>query len=73
MKPADFTALRAVFTKRFDPVRLANEIVRVRTIFKWAYDEESIESSVRFGTGFSKPRKELVRRRENAQKPRGMS
>ncbi|NLX95646.1 MAG: site-specific integrase [Rhodopirellula sp.] len=51
----DFETLRANITERWGPVRLANEVQRVRSIFKYAYDSGLIDRPVRFGAGFKKP------------------
>lgn len=41
-------------------VALGNEIMRVRSIFKFAFDEGLILSPMRFGQAFGKPKKEIV-------------
>ncbi len=46
---ADFAAFRATLSQQNGPTRLSNEIVRVRGVFKFAYESELIESSVRYG------------------------
>ncbi len=57
LQSKDFRSLRQALAKRIGPVRLGNEIQRVRTVFKWAFDSELIERPVRGGPdlGFLTP------------------
>lgn len=59
--PDDFSRLRAHFARTRGPVALGNQIGRVRSIFKFAYDMRLIDRPVRFGPEFSKPSKKSVR------------
>jgi integrase len=59
LQPADFDALRATMAKRWGPVRLGNEIQRVRSIFRDA--DELIGRPIRFGKAFKKPSAKVVR------------
>jgi len=59
--PEDFERLRAKIAKRCGPVRLGNEVQRVRTVFKYAYDAAWIEKPVRFGPDFRKPNRRVLR------------
>jgi integrase len=63
---ADFEKLRAAFAKTLGPVALGNEIQRVRTVLKFAYDEELIEKPVRFGSSFKKPSRKSMRKARHA-------
>lgn len=54
LKPDDFQALRAKMAKNWGPVRLGNSIQIVRSVFKFAFENDIIKSSIRFGT-FKKP------------------
>ena len=67
LRPPDFASLRAALASQYGPTRLSNEIVRVRTVFKWAFVNEVIESNVRYGTEFSKPKRDVIRRHRNSQ------
>jgi integrase len=58
----DFEALRADIAKHCGPVRLGNEVQRVRTVFKYAYNAGLIDKPVRFGPGFVKPSKHVLRK-----------
>jgi hypothetical protein len=59
--PEDFERFRAKIAKRCGPVRLGNEVQRVRTVFKYAYDAAVIEKPVRFGPDFRKPNRRVLR------------
>lgn len=51
----DFVALRSQLAKQYGPVRLGNEITRVKTIFKYGYEAGLIEKPMRYGLEFVKP------------------
>ncbi len=57
----DFSVLRAKVARRRGAVALGNEVQRVRTIFKYAYDAGLIERPVRFGPDFVKPSRRVIR------------
>lgn len=63
----DFAHLRARFAKRLGPVSLGNEIQRVRTIFKYAYESGLIEQSIRFGPEFVKPSRKAIRKHRQSK------
>lgn len=58
----DFEQLRADIRKTCGPVRLGNEITRVKSVFKYAVENGMIERPVRFGSEFRKPDKSVMRR-----------
>ncbi len=62
----DFARLRNGLAKQFGPVRLSNEIQKVRTLFKYGYDAGLIEQPVRFGK-FKKPSTTVLRRHRASQ------
>jgi integrase len=66
----DFEQLRADIAERWGPVRLGNEIQRVRTVFKYAYENQRIDAPVRFGSEFKKPTRKTLRvhRAKNGKK-----
>jgi integrase len=53
--PDDFAALRATLEKSLGPTALGNEIVRVRTIFKYAAARKWIPTAPDYGPEFAKP------------------
>jgi integrase len=68
--PDDFASLREKMAKRWGPVRLGNVIQRVRTVFKYADDADLIDRPVRFGPGFVRPSKKVLRIHRAAQGPK---
>ncbi len=57
----DFTCLRGDLATQFGPVRLGNEIQKVRTVFKYGIENGLIEKVVKFGSEFKKPNKRVLR------------
>jgi integrase len=66
LAPEDFGSLRAGMAKQFGPVRLGNEVQRVRTVFKYAVDNGLTEKVIRYGSEFRKPDKRVLRRHRAA-------
>ncbi len=62
----DFEKLRATMAERWGPVRLGNTITRVRSMFRYGFDNGLIDTPVRFGSQFAKLG-EAVLRRHRAQ------
>lgn len=62
LDPVDFEKLRADVAKNWGPVRLGNEVGRVRSIFKYGFESELMEKPLRFGPQFVKPTKSVMRR-----------
>jgi integrase len=58
----DFEALRDGMAKQWGPVRLGNEIQKVRTVFKYGFEAGVIERPVRYGPQFKKPSAGVLRR-----------
>jgi integrase len=58
----DFEALRDELAKKYGPVRLGNEIQKVRTVFKYGYQSGLIDKPVRYGPQFKKPSASVMRR-----------
>ncbi|MSR59252.1 MAG: hypothetical protein EXS05_16685 [Planctomycetaceae bacterium] len=61
LRGSDFDDLRTKLAKRIGPVRLANEVQRVRSVFKYALAEGLIERPVLFGASFVRPSKRTMR------------
>lgn len=66
----DFERLRSGLAKKRGPVSLGNEIQRVRTLFKFAFEDGLIDKPVRFGTTFKKPTRKVIRKARNDIGPR---
>jgi integrase len=58
----DFERLRIAIAKKWGPVALGNEIQRVRSVFKYAYDQGLTDKPIRYGQGFKKPSKKVLRK-----------
>ena len=63
----DLTRYRAALARKWGPVAVGNEIQRVRCLFKFGYDSELLDNPMRFGPGFKKPSKKVMRK-ERAKK-----
>jgi len=63
MRPSDFGPFRISLSRGRGPVTLGNTIQKIRSVFKWAYDEGLIDNPVRFG-GFKKPSTRTVRKEQ---------
>jgi len=63
----DFGALRLEMAKRWGPVRLTNTIVRVRSVFKFAFASKlsKIHPDQRYGDEFSIPSARTMRKNRN--------
>jgi integrase len=68
--PDDFAGLRNYMAGCWGPVRLGNAIQRVRSVFKHAFEAGQIDRPVRFGPGFNRPTKKVLRLHRAAQGPR---
>jgi integrase len=66
--PDDFRKLRKELSKTRGAVALGNEIMRVRSIFKFAFDEGLILAPIKFGQAFGKPKSEVVARAREAHR-----
>jgi integrase len=70
LTPGNFQAFRAVLTRKFGPVRLGNTITRVKTVFKWAFDNDYIQTPIKFGSAFKKPSAKTLRATRLAKGPK---
>jgi integrase len=61
VSPEDFQKLRKHMAKSWGPVRLGNEIQRVRSVFRFATESGLIDKAIRFGPGFKKPSAKTLR------------
>lgn len=62
LRTDDFKGLRQGFPATWGPITTANEIQRIRTLFKWAAESELIENVPNFGPDFKKPSRAATRR-----------
>jgi integrase len=68
--PDDFAELRNKMTRKWGPHRVGKMIQCVRCLFKYAYDAELIAAPVRFGPGFKRPSKKVLRLNRAKQGPK---
>jgi integrase len=59
--PEDFEKLRSNLAANWGPVRLGNEINRVRIVFNYAYKNGLIDRPMLYGEGFKRPSKKSLR------------
>jgi hypothetical protein len=59
--PDDFERMRATMADAWGPVRLGNEINRVRIVFSYAIKSGVMERPMCYGEGFKRPLKKVVR------------
>jgi integrase len=67
LRPLDFEKLRAGYT--CGPVRLSNEITRIKMVFNYAYKQDLIDRPVKFGD-FKKPSRKTLRLHRAKNGPR---
>ena len=65
LRTEDFALLRKQLGKTLGPVALGNEIQRVRTVFRYAFESEWMDKPMRFGPGFKRPSKKVIRQQRN--------
>jgi integrase len=66
----DFRRLRAQIAKQWGPVRLANEIQRVRSMFRYGFEAGILDKPIRFGPDFKKPSAKVLRQNRAKAGPR---
>jgi integrase len=70
LTPADFAALRNGMAARWGPARLGLVMQTVRSVLKVAVDDGLIDRPVRFGQGFARPSKNVLRLHRARQGPK---
>jgi integrase len=70
LRPDDFAALKKTMAKRWGPLRVADFVQHVRSVFKHAADADLIDRPVRFGPAFARPSAKVLRRHRAAQGPK---
>jgi integrase len=70
LRADDFSALKKAMTKRWGPLRVADFVQHVRSVFKHAFDAELIDRPVRFGPGFTRPSQKTLRLHRAKQGPK---
>jgi integrase len=70
LRPDDFAALKKTMTKRWGPLRVADFVQHVRSVFKHAAEADLLDRPVRFGPGFVRPSAKVLRLHRAAQGPK---
>jgi integrase len=65
--PDDFQKLKKRMARTWGPVRLGNEINRVRIVFRYGAENGYIPKRIVFGEGFARPSKKTLRKHRAAQ------
>ncbi len=72
LRAADFSAYKAGFPVTWGAERIGDEIQRMRSVFRWAFESELIPAVPNFGPDFKKPSKSMKRRdQQQRQAKRG--
>ncbi|MFW6170077.1 MAG: hypothetical protein ACODAD_06280, partial [Planctomycetota bacterium] len=66
LEPDDFRRLRADITQGRGPSATANEMVRIRSLFKFGWQEGLLERPIRFGQAFKPPSRKAIRKARHA-------
>ena len=67
---SNFAEFRTRLARTRGPVSLKNWIIRVRSVFKFAYSERIIPEPMHYGDSFSVPSAKTLRLARNAKRPR---
>jgi len=70
LRPGDFEKLRAKMASGWGPVRLGNEMNRVRIVFNYAFKSGLIDRPMLFGEGFRRPSRKTLRKHRQEQGPK---
>jgi integrase len=65
--PDDFEGLKKRMAKTWGPVRLGNEMNRVRIVFSYGYKNRLIDRPMVFGEGFKRPSRRVLRKHRAEQ------
>lgn len=69
LRPDDFAKLRNRMAAKWGPHRLGKTIQFIRCAFKHAYDADLIDRPIRYGPGFARPSKKVLRLHQAKQGP----
>jgi integrase len=70
LRPEDFAALKNKLAKQNGPVRISKIVQVIRCAFGYMYDSELIDRPVRFGPGFKRTTKKVLRVHRASQGPK---
>ncbi|MGA2062952.1 MAG: tyrosine-type recombinase/integrase [Thermoguttaceae bacterium] len=63
----DFEKFRASMAKGWSPVTLANEVQRVRVVFRYAEQNQLVPTPIHYGSEFRRPSKKILRKARQAK------
>ncbi|MGO9112014.1 MAG: tyrosine-type recombinase/integrase [Thermoguttaceae bacterium] len=67
---SDFERFRRSMAKGWSPVTLANEIQRIRVVFRYGTENHFVAGPIRYGSEFKKPSKKVLRANRATKGPR---
>ena len=67
LQPVDFEKLRKDIVTGKSPTVAKNVINRIRSVFKFAEENDLVERRIKFGTGFKPPSKAVIRKHRNTK------
>jgi hypothetical protein len=67
LRPEDFEQLRARLARGVGPLRLRDCIVRIRSVFKYAAENDLVVKVIKYGQTFKPPSRKVMRRARNAK------
>jgi integrase len=70
LQPDDFAGLRNKMAKKWGPHRLGTTIQCLRCLFRHAYESGMIDKPMRYGPGFKRPSKQVLRKHRTKQGPK---
>src|SRR5262249_32234634 len=66
----DFERLRTDLAGRWRPTRVGNVIQMIRSLFKFGYEADLFDKPMKFGPGFKRPSKKVLRQERAKNGPR---
>src|SRR5262249_11771846 len=66
--PRDFTKLQNTLPATWGPVRVGNEVGRVKSVFAYAYKNGYLKTPMQYGSEFERPDKEEIRKARKGEK-----
>ena len=67
LEASDFEHFRRSMAKRWGPVTLANEIRRIRVVFRYAEKNQLVTAPIRYGSEFKPPPRRVLRKERQAK------
>jgi integrase len=61
LRPADFERMKFAFPRTWGPLRIGKMIQLVRSVMKYAWEQDLIDKQLKFGSEFKRPSKAVLR------------